>query len=88
MTYSIRCEEFARRGVYEFKVYASSRNLYSMNGLAGETLGIQILEVDVTSDQSVKNAIDAVIEKEGRIDILVNNAGVICADEYSFTLWI
>lgn len=88
MTYSIRCEEFARRGVYEFKVYASSRNLYPMNELSGKTLEIQVLEMDVTSNQSVNIAIDVLIEKEGRIDILVNNAGVICADEYSFTLWI
>jgi len=32
--------------------------------------------VDVTSVQSVKNAVEEIIKKFGRIDILVNNAGI------------
>lgn len=37
--------------------------------------GIQLLKLDVTDDQSVADAVDAVIQKTGRIDLLVNNAG-------------
>ena len=40
-----------------------------------ENLPIEILQLDVTDDASVKNAINTIVEKEGRIDVLVNNAG-------------
>lgn len=41
------------------------------------TLGVKCLPVpcDVTSDESVANAADAIIREFGRVDILVNNAG-------------
>ncbi len=38
--------------------------------------GIRTLTLDVTSDESVKAAVAAVMEEAGRIDILVNNAGI------------
>lgn len=37
---------------------------------------VHVLELDVTSDASVKTAVDTVIAKVGKIDVLVNNAGV------------
>lgn len=37
---------------------------------------IEVLDLDVTSDQSVEAGIRQVISKHGRIDVLVNNAGV------------
>jgi len=40
-----------------------------------ENLPIEILQLDVTDDASVKNAINTIVEKEGQIDVLVNNAG-------------
>ena len=40
-----------------------------------EGLPIRIVQLDVTDDNSVKNAVDHVISEAGRIDILVNNAG-------------
>jgi NAD(P)-dependent dehydrogenase (short-subunit alcohol dehydrogenase family) len=43
-----------------------------------EKLPITILPLDVLDDQSVKNAVDTVMAKEGRIDVLINNAGVSC----------
>ncbi|KAL7090148.1 hypothetical protein ACP275_12G022700 [Erythranthe tilingii] len=37
---------------------------------------IETLELDVSSDESVAEAVDLVISRCGRIDILVNNAGI------------
>ena len=40
-----------------------------------ENLSLKVIQLDVTNDNSVKNAIDQIISEAGRIDILVNNAG-------------
>ncbi len=60
-----------------FKTYATMRNLGKSDTIKSqsENLPIEILQLDVTDDASVKNAINTVVEKEGRIDVLVNNAG-------------
>jgi NAD(P)-dependent dehydrogenase (short-subunit alcohol dehydrogenase family) len=43
---------------------------------ATKSPGIEYLECDVISEESVKTAVDEVLSKTGRIDLLVNNAGV------------
>lgn len=65
---------FAQRNC---RVVATARSLASMGGLDKHP-GLHLLEVDVRSDQSVADAVRAVVDKYGRIDILVNNAGVHC----------
>ena len=40
-----------------------------------ENLNITVLAIDVTDNESVKKAIEQVINKDGKIDHLVNNAG-------------
>ena len=40
-----------------------------------EGLPIRVVQLDVTDDNSVKNAIDHITSEAGRIDVLVNNAG-------------
>ena len=37
-------------------------------------------DVDVTNSESVGNAVDAMVQRFGRIDILVNNAGIIARE--------
>jgi NAD(P)-dependent dehydrogenase (short-subunit alcohol dehydrogenase family) len=43
--------------------------------VAKENLPIQIKQLDVTEDLSVKNAIQEISSETGRIDVIVNNAG-------------
>jgi len=62
-----------------FKVYATMRNLEKSDALkekiAAENLDIEILQLDVTDNTSIKTAVDTIISKDGKIDILLNNAG-------------
>jgi NAD(P)-dependent dehydrogenase (short-subunit alcohol dehydrogenase family) len=53
-----------------YKVYGTSRR-----GAQTGQRSFGMLALDVTSDESVKAAIDELIRLEGRIDLLVNNAG-------------
>ncbi len=42
---------------------------------AAEGLALEVVEIDVTDDESVKRGVDQVLARAGRIDALVNNAG-------------
>lgn len=56
-----------------FVVYAAARRTEKMRDLEG--LGVRLLEMDVTSEESMMNGIDEIFRAEKRIDVLVNNAG-------------
>jgi NAD(P)-dependent dehydrogenase (short-subunit alcohol dehydrogenase family) len=43
---------------------------------------LHVTQLDVTDDASVKNAVEAILSKEGRIDILVNNAGYVLSGAF------
>ena len=64
-----------------FLTYATMRNLNKSENIKSlatkESLPLHVTQLDVTDDASVRNAVEAVLSKEGRIDILVNNAGYV-----------
>jgi NAD(P)-dependent dehydrogenase (short-subunit alcohol dehydrogenase family) len=66
----------ARKGFY---TYASARNIdksASLQSIAGaERLPLKLIQLDVTDDSSVKDALEKVVLEKGRIDVLVNNVG-------------
>ncbi|MGL4982114.1 MAG: oxidoreductase [Treponemataceae bacterium] len=56
-----------------FVVYAAARRVEKMKVLTEQ--GIYVLSLDVTSDESMRTCVQAILEQEGQIDVLVNNAG-------------
>jgi NAD(P)-dependent dehydrogenase (short-subunit alcohol dehydrogenase family) len=66
----------ARNGFY---TYASARNINKSVNLQSiadaERLPLKLIQLDVTDDGSVKDAIEKIVLEKGRIDVLVNNAG-------------
>jgi NAD(P)-dependent dehydrogenase (short-subunit alcohol dehydrogenase family) len=66
----------ARNGFY---TYATMRNLHKSNNIKKiakeESLPLEVLPLDVDSDESVRKTIRKIIDKEKKIDVLVNNAG-------------
>jgi NAD(P)-dependent dehydrogenase (short-subunit alcohol dehydrogenase family) len=74
-------ETMARKG---YQVFASMRNANTRNADARdellalatrEKLKLDVIDLDVTDDDSVDRAVAGIIADAGRIDILVNNAG-------------
>jgi len=63
-------ETLARQG---HRVYAAARRLERMEPL--KSLGVQVIRMDVTDEESMQEGVRTVIQSEGRIDVLVNNAG-------------
>ena len=55
-------------------VYGAARRIEKMETL--KQFGVnKPIYLDVTDEESIKSAIDTIIENEGRIDVLINNAG-------------
>ena len=66
----------ARNGFY---TYVTMRNLDKSKAITNikqkEKLSLEILRLDVTDEESVKEAIHKITNEQERIDVLVNNAG-------------
>lgn len=60
----------ARRG---WTVYATARRPETIKDLADA--GARVLALDVTDDQSIRDAVDTVVDEVGAVSVLVNNAG-------------
>ena len=72
-------ETLARAG---HTVFASMRNPQAQNRDHAQALrekGIEVVELDVSSDTSVERAVQEVLARAHRIDVLVNNAGIASA---------
>jgi NAD(P)-dependent dehydrogenase (short-subunit alcohol dehydrogenase family) len=73
----------ARNG---FQTYATMRNLAKSENIKSiaskEKLPIHIEQLDVIDNNSVTNAIQAIVSKADRIDVLVNNAGYALAGAF------
>jgi NAD(P)-dependent dehydrogenase (short-subunit alcohol dehydrogenase family) len=75
-------ETLARQG---YTVFAGMRAVAGKNAPAAEELralaqreqlALQIVEIDITDDASVEQAIESLIGITGRLDVVVNNAGI------------
>ncbi|HEX2615290.1 MAG TPA: SDR family NAD(P)-dependent oxidoreductase [Nitrososphaera sp.] len=52
----------------------ASATQYSLLPIEG--LLIQVVQLDVTDENSIKNAVQSILSEAGRIDLPVNNAGM------------
>jgi NAD(P)-dependent dehydrogenase (short-subunit alcohol dehydrogenase family) len=72
-------KDFADKG---YKVFATMRNPDGKNAekkaaLEAHSAHIKVIDMDVTNETSVKEAMDGILEEAGNIDILINNAGIM-----------
>lgn len=79
----LSAETLARQG---YTVYASMRDLNEKNRsksqaftalVRSEKLNLETIELDVTEETSVGQAIDRIMDEQGQIDVLINNAGAM-----------
>ena len=63
-----------------YTVYATMRNVNGKNSAKAAELGalngVNILDLDVTNQNSIESAVNTILSKEEKIDVLVNNAGI------------
>jgi len=75
-------ERLARRGHHVFATMreTAGRNAPHREALeqlaAAEQLRLRVLDLDVTSNESVDRAVESALREAGHIDVVVNNAGV------------
>jgi NAD(P)-dependent dehydrogenase (short-subunit alcohol dehydrogenase family) len=65
------CEQYLAKG---FHVYASARNILSLNDLV-EHSNLTKLTLDVNSQSSIRDAIAHIKQNNDSLDVLINNAG-------------
>jgi NAD(P)-dependent dehydrogenase (short-subunit alcohol dehydrogenase family) len=62
------------------KVYATMRATNGRNAEKAKELikqpNIEVVEMELTNEKSVKDAVTSILNKEGRLDVVINNAGV------------
>ncbi|MCU5745385.1 SDR family NAD(P)-dependent oxidoreductase [Staphylococcus sp. SQ8-PEA] len=58
-----------------YQVIIGSRSI-ERGQRAANQLNVELIELDVSSDESVRQAAELIAKKYGRLDILINNAGI------------
>lgn len=68
--------KLARNDIITYATMRDPKKAEFLNSLADkEKLSLKVVELDVTKDLSVRNAIQTITNEASRIDVLVNNAG-------------
>lgn len=72
-------KDFADKGNQVFATMRkpNGKNAEKKAELEAHSAHIKVVDMDVTDEASVKNAINAIIAEVGNIDILINNAGIM-----------
>ncbi|MDE1770189.1 MAG: SDR family oxidoreductase [Thaumarchaeota archaeon] len=66
----------AREGYYTYATMRDTKKANMILGIAKkENLKVEVLELDVNKEDTVKTAVNKIINDKKRIDVLVNNAG-------------
>ncbi len=66
----------ARENYYTFATMRNTGKAGKIQEIAKkENLNLEVIELDVDKEESIKSAVKKILEEKGRIDILVNNAG-------------
>ena len=66
----------ARDGFYTFATVRSAKKAQKILEVTKkEKLNIEIIELDIDDEKSIKLAFEKIFSKKQRIDVLVNNAG-------------
>ncbi len=71
-------DSLARKGIKVIANYNQSEEKAKQlqENLEKENIHIDIIKADVSKREEVKNMVDMVIKKYGKIDVLINNAGI------------
>jgi len=66
----------ARENYYTFATMRDTRKAGQIQEIAKkENLNLEVIELDVDKEESIKLAVKKILEEKNRIDVLVNNAG-------------
>src|SRR3989344_448896 len=66
----------ARKGYHTFAtMHYTGKSKIILEAAKKENLKIDVIELDVDKEDSIKSAISKIMSQKGRVDVLVNNAG-------------